>query len=306
MRRDAAVTIVYPVLGSWIDLYFARLSGHGLGNCFYGYFHAVVLAEQANAAIVSPPWVSLKIGRLLRGDGGKRSYWGMFRPFPGEIGGLQKLFVLLSRYRKRRVVEISRSARPALVEGALNFVRNRKFTFEGLHPHRQLIRDRLLAIINDSVPTDHCWGKGRYIAVHIRLGDFATVEDPNVIRNGKSNTRIPLSWYVNVVKALHKQYPARPIYVFSDGEQQELEPLVALGAKLYRSGSDMTDLLAMSAASVLVGSNSTYSRWAVFLGNMPSIWVKKDVEEERPSDSDTPILYVPIDATDPALWQQDG
>ena len=306
MRRDAAVTLVYPALGSWIDLYFVRLSGHGLGNCFYGYFHAVVLAQQANAAIVSPPWVSLKIARLLRGDGGKRSYWGMFRPFPGEIGGMQKLIALLFRYRKRRVVEVSRSARPVLAKGALNIVHNRTFTSEGLHPYRQLIRERLLAIIKDPVPMDHRWGKGRYIAVHIRLGDFATVEDPNVIRNGKSNTRIPLSWYVNLVKVLQKRYPDRPIHIFSDGEEQELEPLLALGAKLYRSGSDMTDLLAMSGSSILVGSNSTYSRWAVFLGNMPSIWVKKDVDEERPSDTDTPILYVPLDATDPPLWQQDG
>jgi hypothetical protein len=111
---------------------------------------------------------------------------------------------------------------------------------------------------------------------------------------------------LNVVKALQKRYPDRPIYIFSDGKEKELQPLLALGAKLYRSGSDITDLLAMSAASILVGSNSTYSRWAVFLGNMPSIWVKKDVEEERPSDRETPILYVPIDDTEPALWPQGG
>ena len=79
-------------------------------------------------------------------------------------------------------------------------------------------------------------------------------------------------------------------------------PLLEMGATLYRSGSDMTDLLAMSGASILVGSNSTYSRWAVFLGDMPSIWVKREVQEEKPSGAETPILYVPIDATDPALW----
>jgi hypothetical protein len=97
-----------------------------------------------------------------------------------------------------------------------------------------------------------------------------------------------------------------PIFIFSDGKEHELMPLLELGATLYRSGSDMTDLLAMSAASILVGSNSTYSRWAVFLGDMPSIWVKREVQEEKPSGADIPILYVPIDATDPALWPDVG
>lgn len=306
IRRDAAMTVVYPALGSYVDLWFARLFGHGLGNCFYSYFHAVVLAESLNATIVSPAWLSLKIGPLLRGASSKRFYWRMFRPFPGEVYGLQKLFTLLSRYRKRTTIEISRSGQPALVKGALNIVSSRNFTFQGLHQYRDLIRERLLGIVNDPVPKDHCWGQGGYIAVHIRLGDFAAIADPKVILSGRTNTRIPLSWYLTVVKALRKRYPDRPIYIFSDGKEQELQPLLALGAKLYRSGSDITDLLAMSGAAILVGSNSTYSRWAVFLGNMPSIWVKKDVEEEKPSDPGTRILYVPIDCTEPALWPQDG
>jgi hypothetical protein len=306
IRRDPGTTVVYPALGSEFDLWFMRLSGHGLGNCFYSYFHAVVLAEPLNAKIVSPPWLSVKIGPLLRGADSKRFYWRMFKPFPGEIYGQQKLFALLSRYHKRTIVDVSRSAQPALVEGALNVVSNRKFTFQGLHQYRELIRERLLGIVNDPVPKGHCWGQGGYIAVHIRLGDFATVADPKVISGGRTNTRIPLSWYINLVRVLQKRYGDRPIYIFSDGKEQELQPLLALGAKLYRSGSDMTDLLAMSAASIMVGSNSTYSRWAVFLGNMPSIWVKKDVEEERPSDPATPILYVPIDDPEPALWPREG
>jgi hypothetical protein len=306
-RRDGELTVVYPALGSEWDIWFARLSGHGLGNSFYSYFHAVVLAEHFNATIISPAWFSLKIGPLLRGASSKRFYWRMFRPSRGEIHGWRKLIVLLSRYRRRTVVEIGRSGHPALIKGVLNIVTCGKFTFQGLHSYRELIRERLLAIVNDPVPTDHRWGQGEYIAVHVRLEDFAVVADPSrAIRGGNPNIRIPLSWYVNVVRALQMRYRNQPIYIFSDGKEQELNPLLALGATLYRSGSDMTDLLAMSGASILVGSNSTYSRWAVFLGNMPSIWVNKDVEDERPSAADTPILYVPIDATEPVLWGQDN
>jgi hypothetical protein len=138
--------------------------------------------------------------------------------------------------------------------------------------------------------------------VHVRLGDFAQVSDTKLVAGGRNNTRIPLSWYAHLVKKLRVRYPQMPVSIFSDGTEQELAPLLESGATLYRSGSDMTDLLAMSCASILVGSNSTYSRWAAFLGDMPSIWIKREVQEEKPSGSNTPILYVPVDAIDPVLW----
>jgi len=92
--------------------------------------------------------------------------------------------------------------------------------------------------------------------------------------------------------------------VFSDGKEQDLQPLLELGAVLYQYGSDITDLLAMAGAAIVVGSNSTYSRWAVFLGNMPSIWLQRQGGTEKPSATDTPILYVPIDDAEPLLWPQ--
>jgi hypothetical protein len=112
-----------------------------------------------------------------------------------------------------------------------------------------------------------------------------------------------MSWYINLTRALRKRYGDKPIYIFSDGDEKLLKPILDQGAILYRTGSDMTDLLAMSGASILVGSNSTYSRWAAFLGNMPSIWLKTVVELEKPSAPATPILCVPLDSAEPALWE---
>ena len=301
--KNQASTFVYPALGSRYDLWFLRMSGSGLGNCFYNYFQAVALAERCNARVIVPPWFSVKIGPMLRGQSGKRFYLGMFKPYRGDIGGLRKLCILLSRYWRRNIVEVDGSRPAALERGVLNVVTvNSKFTFDGLYPQRDAIRQRILGIVNDPVPPDHCWGRGKFIAVHVRMGEFAQVSDTKLITGGMDNVRIPLFWYVNLVKKLRACYPQMPIFIFSDGKEHELMPLLELGATPYRSGSDMTDLLAMSAASILVGSNSTYSRWAVFLGDMPSIWIKREVQEEKPSGADTPILYVPIDATDPALW----
>jgi hypothetical protein len=307
LREESALTTVYPAFDAIHDLWFTRVGGGGLGNCFYTYFHAVVLAEQFDARIIAPPWASLKIGPLLRGEASTRLYWRAFKPFPGDIHGVDKLVTLIRGYKKRVTVEIDGLNRPALVSGTINAVTSRKWAFQGLHSYRDLIRRRLLGIVNDPVPPDHCWGQGHFIAVHVRLSDFVTIADPKLVVSRGPNTRIPLSWYVNVVRVLRGRYPHLPIFVFSDGKAEELAALLVDGARLYRSGSDITDLLAMSAASILVGSNSTYSRWATFLGNMPSIWLEGaridiEVTGDKASAPDTPILYVPIDATEFIPW----
>jgi len=293
-----SATIVYPAIGAQWDMWVARISGHGLGNCFFCYFHAVVLAEKLGATVLYPPWLSLKIGPMLRRSKNKRFYWRMFKPYPGERSGFAKILTLVARYPKRKMIDIDGAAEPTLVEGSLNVVNARRFTFEGLHGHRATIRERLLGIVKDPVPPDHSWGGGNYVAVHVRLSDFAVV-DPSIISKETANVRIPLSWYAQIIAALREQHPEKQVYVFSDGREHELEPLLELGAKLYQSGSDMTDLLAMAGASLVVGSNSTYSRWAVFLGDMPSIWLEMRRQAEKPSAPGTPILYVPIDHAGP-------
>jgi hypothetical protein len=217
---------------------------------------------------------------------------------------MRKLLTLLWSYRKRVILKVGESTEPVVVKGALNFVVSSKFTFRGLQAHRSVIRERILGTVNDPVPADLRWGGGNYIAVHIRLGDFAEVADHALINSAHPNLRIPMSWYINLTRALRKRYGDKPIYIFSDGDEKLLKPILDQGAILYRTGSDMTDLLAMSGASILVGSNSTYSRWAAFLGNMPSIWLKTVVELEKPSAPATPILYVPLDSAEPAaLWE---
>jgi hypothetical protein len=310
--NEGTRTAVYTAFDTLYDIGFARISGSGLGNCFYTYFHAVVLAQQFGGTVIAPPWLNIKLGPLLRGESSKRLYWRMFKPFPGEIYGFDKLVTLVRGYRRRAIVDIGGPVPPALVRGRLNIVTSSKWTFEGLQPYRDMIRQRLMGIVNDPAPPDHSWGQGQFIAVHVRLSDFVTAADPTLVVTRGGNTRIPLSWYVTVAGALRRRYPDMPMFVFSDGKAEELQPLLAVGARLYRSGSDMTDLLAMSSASILVGSNSTYSRWAAFLGDMPSIWlsgahIDKDmasdgVTAEKFSGPDTPVCYVAIDATEVSLW----
>jgi hypothetical protein len=226
----------------------------------------------------------------------------MFKPFDGEIHGTRKLLTLLWSYRKRVILKVGEPTAPTVVNGTLNFVVSSSFTFRGLHPHRSIIRDRLLGTVNDPVPANHRWGGGGYIAIHVRLGDFAEAAVHSLVNGAQPNLRIPMMWYVNLTRALRKRYGDKPVYIFSDGQEAMLRPILDLGATLYQSGSDMTDLLAMAGASILVGSNSTYSRWAAFLGNMPSIWLQTSGDVEKPTASETPIMYMPLDCVEPAFW----
>ena len=310
-RAPPAKTTVYPSFDARLDLWFARLGGSGLGNCFYPYFHAYVLALRSGAALIAPPWFSLKLGPLLRGESSKRFYWRLFRPCPGDIDGGAKFVKLLAGYRRRTVLQIDGSAEPALVPGTLNVIVSRKWTFRGLHPYRDAVRARLLAILADPIAEPPQWGQGRFVGFHVRLSDFRTLADPLGADVVKHNARIPLFWYVAVARALRQRYPALPILLFSDGRIRELQPLIELGAQVYRSGSDVADLIKMSEACVLVGSNSTYSRWAAFLGNMPSIWLQdaqipKEVPDDPLTSPEVPLLQVPIDAPAASILLQGG
>ena len=80
-------------------------------------------------------------------------------------------------------------------------------------------------------------------------------------------------------------FPELPVHVFSDGHEHELANIMAIdGVSLRREPNDVADLLALAQARLLIGSNSTFSRWAAFLGDMPSIWPNNKLREKPTGD----------------------
>jgi hypothetical protein len=171
-----------------------------------------------------------------------------------------------------------------------------EFSFQGLHQHRAMIRDRLLDILVRPPSAPPNWGTGDYAAVHIRLGDFLPAQPDQIMTGRVANMRISMAWYDRVIRRVRLVFPDLPIHIFSDGREQELAELLALkGVSLRREPTDIADLLALAQARLLIGSNSTFSRWAAFLGDMPSIWLKTELLPEQPTSDRTPILYVAED-----------
>ena len=152
-----------------------------------------------------------------------------------------------------------------------------------------------MAVACDQPPHNFAWGGGGYIAAHVRLGDFAAPSTPTELASGKANLRIPIEWYLDVFRQMRARYPKLPLRILSDGSDAELAPLLSTGATVWRTGSDLGDLYALAGASVLIGSNSTYSRWAAFLGDMPSLWLRTAIPAEQPTSAQTPIAYASLE-----------
>jgi Glycosyl transferase family 11 len=287
-------TVVYPLLGGLYDLGFVRFSGVGLGNSLFNYFHAVRAAEQVEATILAPSWASLKPRRILTGAGSERFYGGLFIPHVSELVGVKK-FALWASGRSAAVATVVDPELDAVVvPGRLNLTRAARFEFGRLHECRPWVRQRLLSISRRASRPN--WGRGGFIALHIRLGDFVTASRAVLEAGQGTNLRIPVEWYVAVLHRLRTTYPAMPAVAFSDGSESELTPLLREGVRLSNNSSDLDDLFSMASATILVGANSTFSRWAAFLGDMPTVWFKTAKRAEKPTAKDVPIAYLDFDA----------
>lgn len=300
VSRDTAgyPRYVYPMLDAQRDLGVFRVAGAGIGNSLIAYFHAWNHARETGAALIQPAWISMKLGPLLRGERSKRFYIGLFRPAFDEVSGWRKLAALRHALRGGwKPVPIGAPA-TAKTNGAITLVYCRDYTFEPLKPWREAIRARLLDITVPPLPLENGFGNGSYIAAHVRLGDFAVAKPGEVQSGATANLRIPLDWYEGVLRRLRSEFPEYPIHVFSDGKEEELAQILGIeGVSIRREDDDIGDLMALAGARLLVGSQSTYSRWAAFLGNMPSIWLETAQQGERFTDADVPFLRVGDDVS---------
>lgn len=298
VKPHAAGRYVYPLFEAGLDLGFARVAGAGLGNCLFSYFHAMLFAQRRGAKLIQPAWPSLKLGPLLRGERSKRFYIGLFRPAPQELTGLRKARALAGGLGGTWRDAPIPSPATARTNGRLTVVRCRRHLFEPLLPDREEIRRRFLEIARPPLPLRQGWGNGRYLAMHVRLGDFAVASPERLLGGIENNLRIPLAWYVDVARRLRAVFPGLPVHVLSDGAEAELAPLLAIdGVCIRRENDDLSELAALAGARLLVGSRSTFSRWAAFLGNMPSIWLATTAGMERCTSSDVPFLQVGADTS---------
>lgn len=249
----------------------ARLGRYGLAHGILAWARSVVWSEQSGATLMAPLWFRLRIGPFLRRERDKRTYFLLFHS-GGALSGLRRLWVLATSAREQVGQSWPASGRPTgkrvfIFTNAL--ADNEKKCFDQVRGYGPLLRTRLIAMTRRRYLPDRPFAP--FIAVHIRLGDFAPPADAAAL--AANNVRLPLDWYHNRLSALRLALD-KPVDVllFSDGSDAELAPLLRLaGVRRAPPAQSVTDLLAMGDALAVIASGSGFSLWGAFLGSAPRI-----------------------------------
>lgn len=257
----------YPRL-SPNDFGFFRLSGPGLANCMFFAANAYLASVKKNGKFIEPTWFKFSIGPWIRRERDKRFYSRIFRNY--GIGGARKAVILL--LWKMGLINLE------VFSGLGSY-------FSSLNSDCELVRDYFKRITKRSTLEKlYKVNFNNTIAVHVRLGDYSP------------NMRVPLEWYRSVIQNISNISPSLKFLIFSDGTDDELQILTQLpNVKRAFFGDAYTDMLAISRCKLLIASDSTFSAWAAFLGNVPIIFNKRHFP---PVYSDDTPEYVIADSSE--------
>lgn len=262
---------IYPYFGN-IELIGFRIGGAGLGNLLFCLSRALCLSNKYNLQLINPTWPSIKFGPWLRNEKDKRSYIGLFKPI--GISGFNKYISIL--YHKK----ISENEYdPTYFNGYVLLISGLGNYFQDFKHEHSYIKGQLLNMMSDH--TKHSFNnfKGFGVGIHLRLGDFT------------NSNRIKTYWHQSIImKIMNKFHKDIPVYLFTDGKDDEPEVkdiLKIRNSVKINLGNPLAEIFALSKCAVILASNSTFSAWASFIGQNPTIWNKRDKELEGINLNDT-------------------
>jgi hypothetical protein len=148
--------------------------------------------------------------------------------------------------------------------------------FTELAPWRDLVRRQFQQL----VPSPPRPGLDSVIVAHVRRGDFrssgSSTRDLDMLHNGESSVRIPDEWYEHAFAyARRLAGNETPILLVSDAAAVELQRLTRIRGVLVASSTNpWEDLNSLIHARVRICSGSTFSDWAAYFADGPSIVVQ--------------------------------
>ena len=227
-------------------LVFPKVNRTGLCNMLFPWARAVVYCHEQDLKMMAPQWTHfIRIGPWLRGEQDKRYYLNQFT----NEGYVSNWFGLRPKICQTKVF--------SGMEGY----------FEPFLDARALIKNELWKIVNPRLAANAKEvGKEKFIGCHIRRGDFVT------IGQGTGD-----EWYIAGIREARRIVGNLPVRIFSDAEVEKLRGITDAveNSVIMPHCAAVQDLLSLSLSQVLVCTPcSTFSMWAVFLGQMPSVWAK--------------------------------
>ncbi len=242
----------------------------GLGNRLLPWARCRLFAEVNHARMLVPYWPQVKFMSSVRGALGHpvnifpiRTYHNLFRRGREEVTGWQRLWL---QWTASKCPEPSAVAAPwptpvaqrtvVVFEGLRDYFQQLKGWDEFLHRElRAITRTRWLRRV-DQIPLN-------VVGINVGLSPFGD--------------RVPpwgIEWYAESLALIRKIAGfSVPAFLVSDGRPRVLAPLLTMGSvTLVTTGSAIGDILLLARARVLIGSGgSTFSAWAAFLGQMPTV-----------------------------------
>jgi len=261
---------------------YPKIGRAGLGNCLLVWARAFVCAKQNGFGMLAPQWVQPRLGAVIRREPVTRFYTAEFTN-RGYVGGWRKWWILR---RGERVAEPALSDFRPDLSNANNRFRVIEFDgladyFTGLIPHKEEIYAELKRIAHPQALAGAEKVKAPFIAVNIRRGDMTRQKK---IPLDKILQYTPDEWFVAAITALRAKSKWRdlPIKIISDGTRDELRDILRLpGCELVTTGKAVGDILLMAKASLLVATGySTFSMWASFFGEMPTIYAPGKMQQK--------------------------
>ncbi|MBD5584537.1 MAG: hypothetical protein HDQ88_05600, partial [Clostridia bacterium] len=222
--------------------------------------------------LITPTWLNLSIGTYIRHQADKRHYSDLFNSNK-EISGLKKLWLLATLRSTINIEEFleTKNSSIIIVEGIYDF-------FKPLIGNNEIIRNYLFEHINPNILKQvNSFDFNNSIAVHVRLGDFP------------EGRRVPMKWYIDEI---NKHSDSKRILIFSDGKDEELKDILSLpNTKRVFFGGAIQDIIAISKCSYLIGSDSSFSSWGAFLGQVPCVFYRTQFGQILNDDSKQTIVY---------------
>lgn len=248
--------VIYPKLPSKFH-FIIRFMGSGLANCLFVYARAIILSEKYNLKVINPSWIQFNIGPYLRNEKDKRHYNGLFKSF--GIQTISKNWLLLT---KKYFPE---NTNPSEFKNGIIVVEGLKNYFADLQGYSELVRTHLLEIVNSEAKQSYNKMNGDFIGIHIRLGDYS------------ADSRVSLDWYIEKMKAIREKKGNKVKFlVFSDGNVEELKEILDFpNTEMAFFGSAIADILILSKANLIIASDSTFSAWGAYLGQVPILFNKR-------------------------------
>ncbi|MCX7113644.1 MAG: hypothetical protein NTX45_26885 [Proteobacteria bacterium] len=249
-----------------VDIGPFRIGGPGLANLLWLWAKCIVFSHLTGAAIVWPQWNQLKPRSLLRGERSMGWYWAFFtQPETGYIPYRDRASsqqasgeLILKNLLEGKEVNIQ--------EGSHYIMSNLGGPFTSMFEYRHLIHDAWSKMINK--PEKYTFNNSLHfpvLAVHLRRGDFRI---KGLSADLKSTEKL-------LNKVCH-DFTDYHIYLMTDADAKDYSFWQIIPDRIENAttGNTVMDLLFLSRVDYLIGTaNSSYSRFAAFLGGMPVSWI---------------------------------